>query len=186
MSHDKLYYLESYIYIIGFHPKKNSIFYQEEAERDQWKDSIMVDFYFFNLPKINPDQLSPAVWAYVGDAVYELFIRHHLLTKGPDKTKNLHHKAISKVRASFQAELVNKMGSFLTDAELEIIKRGRNVKSGHVPNGSDPITYRYSTAFEALIGYLYLKEEYSRLREILQKTVELGEDGRESGDRSCQ
>jgi ribonuclease-3 family protein len=78
------------------------------------------------------------------------------------------------VRASFQAELVNNLQSFLQEPELEIIKRGRNVKSGHIPNGSDPITYRYSTAFEALIGYLYLKEDYSRLMEILQKTVELG------------
>lgn len=133
----------------------------------------MGDAYFFNLPKINPDQLSPAVWAYVGDAVYELFIRHQILTNGPDKTKNLHHKAVSKVRASFQAELVNKIQSFLKESELEIIKRGRNVKSGHVPTGSDVITYRYSTAFEALIGYLYLKEEYPRLIEILQKTLEL-------------
>lgn len=137
----------------------------------------MTDSRFFNLPKINPDQLSPSVWAYVGDAVYELFIRHQLLTGGPDKTKNLHHKAVSKVRASFQAEIVNKLQSFLKESELEILKRGRNVKSGHVPNGSDPITYRYSTAFEALIGYLYLKEEYLRLLEILEKTVELGESG---------
>ncbi len=146
----------------------------------------MMDSHFFNLPKTNPDQLSPAVWAYIGDAVYELFIRHQLLTGGPDKTKNLHHKAISKVRASFQAELVNKIQPFLKESELEIIKRGRNVKSGHVPNGSDPITYRYSTAFEALIGYLYLKEEYSRLMELLQKTVGLGESDQESGDRSQQ
>ncbi len=133
----------------------------------------MGDSYFFNLPKVNPDQLSPAVWAYVGDAVYELFIRHQILTGGPDKTRNLHHKAVSKVRASFQAELANKLQSFLKESELEIIKRGRNVKSGHVPAGSDLITYRYSTAFEALIGYLYLKEEYQRLMEILQKTLEL-------------
>jgi len=133
----------------------------------------MTDSYFFNLPKINPDQLSPAVWAYIGDAVYELFVRHQLLTGGPDKTKNLHHKAVLKVQASFQAELVNKIQSFLSPSELEIIKRGRNVKTGHVPNGSDMITYRYSTAFEALIGYLYLKEEYQRLLEILQKTLEL-------------
>ncbi len=133
----------------------------------------MYDVNFFNLPKINPDQLSPAVWAYIGDAVYELFIRHQLLTDGPDKTKNLHHKAVSKVRASFQAELVNKMQPFLKESELEIIKRGRNVKSGHVPSGSDLITYRYSTAFEALIGYLYLKEDYSRLIEILHRAVEV-------------
>jgi len=133
----------------------------------------MGDSYFFNFPQINTDQLSPAVWAYIGDAVYELFIRHQILTDGPDKTRNLHRKAVSKVRASFQAELVNKLQSFLNESELEIIKRGRNVKSGHVPNGSDLITYRYSTAFEALIGYLYLKKEYLRLIEILEKTLEL-------------
>lgn len=136
----------------------------------------MGDSYFFNLPKTNPDQLSPAVWAYIGDAVYELFVRHQLITAGPDKTRNLHHKAVSKVRASFQAELVNKMHSFLKESELEIIKRGRNIKSGHVPAGSDTITYRYSTAFEALIGYLYLKEDYARLMEVLQKTVEVAKD----------
>lgn len=144
----------------------------------------MADLHFFNLPKTNPDQLSPAVWAYIGDAVYELFTRCQLLSEGPDKTKNLHHKAVSRVRASFQAELVNKMHSFLNEAELEIIRRGRNVKSGHVPAGSDPITYRHSTAFEALIGYLYLKENYARLMEVLLKTVELGAADPESGDRS--
>lgn len=149
-------------------------FERNRSKTFKGKDRIMAESRFFDLPKINPDQLSPAVWAYVGDAVYELFIRHQLLTGGPDKTKNLHHKAVSKVRASFQAELVNNLQSFLKEPELEIIKRGRNVKSGHIPNGSDPITYRYSTAFEALIGYLYLKEDYSRLMEILQKTVELG------------
>lgn len=131
----------------------------------------MSDSIFFDLPQVNPDQLSPAVWAYIGDAVYELFIRHQILTAGPDKTKNMHHKAVSKVRASFQAELVNKIQPFLKETELEIIKRGRNVKSGHVPAGSDVITYRYSTAFEALIGYLYLKGERDRLREILQQTL---------------
>ena len=129
---------------------------------------------FLNLTGINPDELSPSVWAYVGDAVYELFIRCHLLNAGPNKTRTLHHEAIIRVRASYQAELAKLIEPLLTEAEAEILKRGRNTKSGHTPASSDPITYRYSTAFESLIGYLYLSGQTLRLHDLLAKTVELG------------
>ena len=132
----------------------------------------MIDPIFFNLPKINPDELSPAVWAYVGDAVYELFTRYYLLTKGPAKTKTLHHEAIDRVRASFQAEAAKFLEPELTTEELELLKRGRNIKSGHIPANSDVITYRYSTGFEALIGYLYLCGRQERLIELLKKAID--------------
>ena len=126
---------------------------------------------FFELPNINPDELSPAVWAYIGDAVYELFIRHRLLADGPAKTKTLHHEAIAMVRASYQARLVKQIGPLLTPDELEILKRGRNVKSGHIPAYTNMLTYRYSTAFEALIGYLYLCGRRERLNELLNQAL---------------
>jgi ribonuclease-3 family protein len=127
---------------------------------------------FFKLPDIKPEELSPAVWAYIGDAVYELFIRCHLLADGPAKTKTLHHEATEMVRASFQAGLVGQIESLLTENEIEILKRGRNVKSGHIPAHTDVLTYRHSTAFEALIGYLYLHGEWNRLNELLAQVIE--------------
>lgn len=130
---------------------------------------------FFELPDINPNELSPAVWAYIGDAVYELFIRCHVLAGGPAKTKTLHHEATARVRASFQAQLASQIEFFLTDDELEILKRGRNVKSGHIPAHTDVLTYRHSTAFEALIGYLYLCGKQNRLNELLTQVINQGQ-----------
>jgi len=135
----------------------------------------MPSYEFFELPKLNPDELSPAVWAYIGDAVYELYIRCHILSGGPAKTKILHREVITMVRASFQARLVAKLEPFLSENEMEILKRGRNVKSGHIPAHTDVLTYRHSTAFEALIGYLYLRGEHERLKELLEQAKILGE-----------
>ena len=136
----------------------------------------MIDLYSLNLPQVNPAEFSPAVWAYIGDAVYELFIRCYLLTNGPTKTKFLHQAATAKVRASFQAELSKRIESYLTEAELVILKRGRNIKSGHIPSNTDAITYRHSTAFEALIGYLYLNNQPERLLELLNKVIRLTDE----------
>jgi ribonuclease-3 family protein len=131
---------------------------------------------FLELPDIKPDELSPAVWAYIGDAVYELYIRCYLLNDGPAKTKNLHHEAIAMVRASFQAQLVSRIEPLLSEDELEILKRGRNVKSGHIPALTDVLTYRHSTAFEALIGYLFLQGERERLYQLLNQAVNQGKE----------
>jgi ribonuclease-3 family protein len=128
---------------------------------------------FFNLASVNPDELSPAVWAYIGDAVYELFVRNRLVIGGPCKTRALHKQAVQLVRASFQADLAAKLESFLSEAESAILRRGRNVKSGHTPASSDPVTYRHSTAFEALIGYLYLSGQTDRMTELLWRAIEL-------------
>ena len=133
----------------------------------------MTKYGFFNLPQVNPDELSPAVWAYVGDAVYELFIRNRLVIDGPNKTQALHKRAVTMVRASFQADLATRLGPFLSPAEVDLLRRGRNVKSGHIPASSDPITYRHSTGFEALIGYLYLSGQANRMVELLGQAIEL-------------
>lgn len=128
---------------------------------------------FFNLPKVNPTELSPAVWAYIGDAVYETFIRNLLISDGPAKTGKLHSRAVKMVKASFQAELLLKLEPDLTEAEADIVRRGRNIKTGHVPRGADCLTYRHSTAFEALIGYLYLDGAWERLRQLLERIGQL-------------
>lgn len=131
----------------------------------------MIDFDAIGLPKVNPAEISPAVWAYIGDAVYELFVRYLLLSDGPAKTKFLHKEATRRVRASYQAQLSKQMEPYLTEAELDIMKRGRNIKSGHIPNNTDVLTYRHSTALEALIGYLYLTRQHERLMELLGKMI---------------
>lgn len=123
---------------------------------------------FFDFPSVNPNDLSPAVWAYVGDALYELFVRNDLALQGPSKTGQLHQFAVKRVRAGHQADLLMQLEDLLSEEEMEIVRRGRNVKSGHVPKASDVVTYRHSTAFEGLLGYLYLSGRRERLLEILK------------------
>ncbi len=137
----------------------------------------MTDLRFLNsASKLNPDDFSPAVWAYIGDAVYELFIRCLILTGGPVKTKALHQEVTTRVRASFQAGLAKQIEPYLTEMEIGILKRGRNTKSGHTPSSTDVVTYRYSTAFEALIGYLYLSGQWERLIDLLNRMVDINVD----------
>lgn len=112
-------------------------------------------------------QLSPAVLAYVGDAVYELFVRTQLIDRGVRRPGQLHRQAVELVRAEAQARFVQEILPELAEDERELIRRGRNSKAGHVPKGVDPIVYRYSTGFEVLLGYLYLRGRQERLREIL-------------------
>src|SRR5690554_6289531 len=108
-------------------------------------------------PKLNAEQLSPLVLAYVGDAVYELFIRTKLAAQ-PGKMHELHQTAVQYVQASSQARIIHALEPKLTTAEKEIVRRGRNAKGG-VPRHGDVAEYRYSTGFEALIGYLYLTRQ---------------------------
>lgn len=112
--------------------------------------------------------LSPLVLAYIGDAVYEIFIRTEMLARSPYKSVHqLHVMSTSYVKAHAQSETAHKIQPMLTDEELTILKRGRNSKSGFVPKNADVVEYREATGFEALIGYLYLTENKSRLNEIL-------------------
>lgn len=116
-----------------------------------------------------PEQLPPLVLAYIGDAVYELYVRTGLIEAGLTKVNDLHRRAIKLVRAGFQAQFLQEIEGVLNEEELAIMRRGRNAKSGHVPKNADMIDYRYSTGFESLIGYLYLKGEQERLAELLAK-----------------
>ena len=109
--------------------------------------------------------------AYLGDSIYEVYIRENLIKKGIAKVEELTQTATNYVSAKGQAailkDLINK--DFFTEEELDIIKRGRNYKRSSHPKHTDVITYKYSTGFEALIGYLYLTEKKDRLNEILNK-----------------
>lgn len=115
--------------------------------------------------------ISPLVWAYVGDSVYEVFIRTHLVETTKLKPHKLHIEAIKYVKAKAQAEMLEKLQDMLTDKEKDIVRRTRNTENHHVPKNADPTDYMYATAFEGLIGYLYLSGQTERLNEILNKCI---------------
>ena len=109
---------------------------------------------------------SPLALAYIGDAVYELAVREHLLKSGACKVGELHDKAVSYVRAERQSALAAEIEALLSAEELEIFRKGRNAKSGHQPPNASVGAYRRATGLEALIGYLYLRGERERLDRI--------------------
>ena len=121
--------------------------------------------------KIDVDTMSPLIWAYVGDSVYELYIRTHLTNTTKLKPHKLHIESIKYVKAGAQAKILERLMNELTEQEKEIVKRGRNAENHHLPKNATVQEYMYSTAFEALIGYLYLTKQDKRLKEILEKTI---------------
>ena len=121
------------------------------------------------MEKIDVNQMSPLVWAYIGDSVYEQYIREYLVTNTKYKPHKLHMEATKYVKAGAQAEILKKLETELTDGEKEIVRRGRNTENHHLPKNCNVQDYMYSTAFEALIGYLYLTGKNNRLKEIFSK-----------------
>ena len=115
--------------------------------------------------------MSPLDWAYVGDSVYELFIRTQLVETTNLKPHKLHIEAIKHVKAKAQAEKLEKLQDILTDKEKEIVRRTRNTENHHLPKNANPADYMRATAFEGLIGYLYLSNQKERLNEILNKCI---------------
>ena len=114
------------------------------------------------------NMLSPLTWAYVGDCIYELYIRTDLVNKTKLKPHKLHIETIKYVKAKAQADILKRIEENLTEKELEIVRRGRNAENHHLPKNADPADYMYSTAFEGLIGYLYLTKQDERLKEIFK------------------
>jgi len=113
------------------------------------------------------NMLSPLTWAYVGDAVYELYIRTNLVNTTKLKPHKLHIESIKYVKAKAQADILKKIENDLSDEEKDIVRRARNAENHHLPKNANHADYMYSTAFEGLIGYLYLTKKDERLKEIL-------------------
>lgn len=114
------------------------------------------------------NQMSPLTWAYVGDCVYELYIRTKLVDITKLKPHELHIKSVKYVKAQAQAETLKKIETILTEEEKEIVRRGRNTQIHHIAKNASMRDYMYATAFEALIGYLYLTKQDERLSEIMK------------------
>lgn len=122
--------------------------------------------------KIEAKQLNPLVLAYIGDAVFEVFVRSCLVDKNRQLLANkLHRAAIKHVSAKAQSDFLRKIQPLLTEEELQIFKRGRNAKASSSPKNASIQDYRVATGFEALIGYLYLMEDFERMNNLLEKLL---------------
>ena len=117
---------------------------------------------------------SPLTLAYIGDAVYELIIRTVLVKKGNCPVNRLHKKASSLVKAGAQSAIMEVIEEELTPEELSVYRRGRNAHSPTMAKHATMADYRRATGFEALMGYLYLKEDYTRMIELVRRGI--GED----------
>lgn len=117
--------------------------------------------------------LNPLVLAYVGDSVYDTFVRTLLVSGGYGQVAKLHKMAIEFVKAKAQADTLEKIAESLTMDEQDIVRRGRNTKSGTVPKNADLSDYRHATGFEALIGFLYLTGQIDRLMELIRRVIEV-------------
>ena len=118
-------------------------------------------------------RMNTTALAYLGDAVYEVEIRKRMLLKRPDHVDQLHRQSVGYVRAEAQAAAIRNLMEELVPEEADLVRRARNRKILSKPKNLDPITYKLATAFEALIGYLYLSEQGDRLEEILRRSVEI-------------
>mgnify|MGYP001564693028 CR=1 FL=1 len=118
--------------------------------------------------------MSPLVLAYIGDTIYESYIREYLIRKNINKKVNdLHKSAIKYVNAKAQATVMHEIEEELSEDELRIYKRGRNQKSHTSPKNADIIDYKCATGFEALVGYLHLGGEKDRLDYIVEKGINI-------------
>lgn len=118
------------------------------------------------------NELNSLVLAYLGDAVYEVYIRKHLINKGICKVNELQKESINYVSASAQSNYLDKLieNNFLSEKEINIVKRARNHKS-HGSKSSSIIAYKKSTGLEALIGYLEINGNTKRIEQIINYIV---------------
>lgn len=112
-------------------------------------------------------QLSPLVLAYLGDAVYEAYVRQFVIAQPNHRPHHMHRESVKYVSNRAQAKALETWMPLLTEEEADVVKRGRNAKSGTVPRNADVLDYRHSTAFECLVGYLYYQGSYARLQMLM-------------------
>lgn len=125
--------------------------------------------------------MHPLVLAYIGDTVYDLFVRTYLIHTYDVPVHQLHVRSISFVKAGSQSETLHNIDELLSEDEKYIVRRGRNAKSGTVPKNADVTEYRWATGFESLLGYLYLTGQEERLVEIMGYVLDARQKGEAGG-----
>lgn len=126
-----------------------------------------MDYGFCKVSGEEVEQLNPLVLAYIGDAVFEMYVRIHIIGNGRYKTNMLHKMSIAFVSARAQAKILDRIFEQLTEQEQDIVRRGRNAHANTIPKNATIADYKKATAFEALIGYLFLMKNETRLEEII-------------------
>ena len=129
----------------------------------------------FGLGETDLRTYSPLTLAYIGDAIYDLIIRTLIVERGNSQPNKLHKRASTLVKASAQAEMIERLLPVLTEEEMSIYKRGRNAKSYTMAKNATMLDYRKATGFEALMGYLYLKGELERMIDLIKTGLNKGE-----------
>ncbi len=112
--------------------------------------------------------LNTTDYAYIGDAVYEVYVRKMLLEKGIVGGDRLHRASIKYVSAKGQEKIIKSILDFLNDEEKNIVRKSKNRKSISKPKNIKPMTYKWATSFESLIGFLYIEDKIDRLEEIIK------------------
>ena len=133
--------------------------------------------------EINPDTTSPLTLAFVGDAVFSLYIREMLVVEANRPVGKLHTLSVKWVKAEAQSKGMRAILPLLSEKEAEVFKRGRNAHTSHTPKNQSGCDYHYATGFEALVGYLYLKDETTRLTELLNEVIKA--IGTDEGEKTC-
>ena len=116
--------------------------------------------------------ISPIVLAYIGDAIYEVAVRQYLISLANLRPNHLHRSATGFVSAKAQCAILHFLDPQLTEAERDVVRQGRNAKSGTVPKNADVMEYRHATAFECLIGHLYYTGQQERIQKLVDSGIE--------------
>lgn len=122
---------------------------------------------------MDANALNPLALAYIGDAVYEVEIRKHLIDQGFGNVNTLHNRAVNFVKADAQASIIRTLMSELSEEEQRLVKRARNHKTATKAKNTDPVTYKWATAFEALAGYFYLTEQKERFDWLMAEAINI-------------
>ena len=136
------------------------------------EESLKLMKQAFRLKEVDARMYSPLVLAYIGDAVYEILIRTKVVNGGNAQVNKLHRRSAELVKAASQAKIIMALEEELTEEEHSVYKRGRNAKSASMAKNASMKDYRMATGFEALVGYLYLSEQYERLVELTSRGLE--------------
>ena len=126
----------------------------------------------FDITDVDIRTYSPLTLAYIGDGIFDLIIRSLVVAKGNARAGQLHRRTSQIVKAKTQAEIIESIIPLLTEEEADIYRRGRNAKSPTMAKNATMSDYRKATGFEALMGYLYLKDEFPRVVELTKLGLE--------------
>ena len=135
---------------------------------------MLKDFRIKEYTKAEVKMLNPLQLAFIGDGIYEIYIRNSILNKNDELLPNkMHREAIRYVKASAQSKIIHRLEGELIEDEMYIYKRGRNMKSATVPKNANVRDYRMATGFETLVGYLYLIGDEERLSYVFERSIEI-------------